>query len=249
MLNNGIEKIMRRLLSPLSSSNLVTLLLVLSFLLVAGDAFSKGVYHTVKKGETIWRICQTYGVSAKEVSRVNRLKNSEKIRVGQKIFIPGRTKVRTIGSTSAKASKARAKVKRKKSKIVKGRFAWPVRGTVISEFGVEGGTSQDGIDIRAKKGSPVKASATGEVVHVTDDMRVFGNVIILKHKGDFYTLYAHNDKNLVKSGDKVKRVRRLPWSANPETRRALSSISNSVTAGMLETRYSFYRKIRFENYS
>ena len=51
----------------------------------------------------------------------------------------------------------------------------------------------------------MKASETGEVVHVTDDMRVFGNVIILKHKGDFYTLYAHNDKNLVKSGDRVKK--------------------------------------------
>ncbi|MBE9531465.1 MAG: M23 family metallopeptidase, partial [Proteobacteria bacterium] len=82
-------------------------------------------------------------------------------------------------------------------------FDWPVSGTVISEFGAEGGTSQDGIDIKAQKGSPVKASEKGEVVHVTDDMRVFGNVIILKHKGDFYTLYAHNDKNLVKNGDKV----------------------------------------------
>jgi lipoprotein NlpD len=181
---------------------------------VAGSAFGKGVYHTVKKGETIWRICQTYGVSTKEVSRVNRLKNSEKIRVGQKLYIPGRTKVRTVSSSSAKASKARANVKRKKSKIVKGRFAWPVRGTVISEFGVEGGTSQDGIDIKAKKGSPVKASATGEVVHVTDDMRVFGNVIILKHKGDFYTLYAHNDKNLVKSGDKVKKGEKIAMVGN-----------------------------------
>ena len=66
--------------------------------MVASCASSKGVYHTVKKGETFWRICQTYEVSTEEISKVNRLKNAEKIRVGQKLYIPGRSKVRKVSS-------------------------------------------------------------------------------------------------------------------------------------------------------
>lgn len=210
MLNIEIKKTIRRLFSSFLCPTRITILFIACFLTVASCASSKGIYHTVKKGETFWRICQTYEVSTKEISRINRLKNAEKIRVGQKLYIPGRSRVRKVShSASTVASKTNKKVTKKrtarKSKITKGRFAWPVKGVVISEFGVQGGTSQDGIDIKAKKGSPVKASDTGEVVHVTDDMRVFGNVIILKHKGDFYTLYAHNAKNLVKSGDKVKK--------------------------------------------
>lgn len=173
--------------------------------MLQSSASARGVYHTVKKGETLWRICHTYQVSTKEVSRINRIRNTEKIRVGQKIYIPGRTKLKKVSYSPVKKAKSTTKKKRKLSKIEKGRFGWPVSGKVIASFGTEEGTSQDGIDIKARKGSPVKAADGGEVVHVTDGMRVFGNVIILKHKGDFYTLYAHNETNLVKTGDRVKK--------------------------------------------
>ncbi len=196
----------------------ITIFLIVCFLSVASSAESKGVYHKVKKGETLWRICNTYGVSTKEVSRVNKIKNSERIRVGQKIYIPGRTKLRKVAKKSASAStrktKASKSVKKKKARVVKGRFGWPVKGRVANRFGVDGGTSQDGIDIVARKGAPVKAADGGEVVHATNDMRVFGNIIILRHKGDFYTLYAHNDKNLVKIGDRVKKGDKIAMVGN-----------------------------------
>ncbi len=208
MLNTKAFKFMRSLKVPIIKPTRIGFLFIACFLMLASSASARGVYHTVKKGETLWRICHTYEVSTKEVSRINRIKNTEKIRVGQKIYIPGRTKIRRVSyspGSPANSARSSTKNKRKLSKIERGRFGWPVSGKVISSFGVEGGTSQDGIDIKARKGSPVKASDGGEVVHVTDGMRVFGNVIILKHKGDFYTLYAHNDTNLVKTGDRVKK--------------------------------------------
>ncbi len=207
MLN--ILKFRQRLSTLLFKPSRIAVFLIFCFLIIASSASAKGVYHTVKKGENLWRICNTYGVSYKKVSRINKIRNSERIYVGQKIYIPGKLRVRKIKtkSTVASTKKANAKliVKRKKARVVKGRFDWPVKGTVANRFGVEGGTSQDGIDIVAKKGAPVKAADNGEVVHATNDMRVFGNIIILRHKGDFYTLYAHNDKNLVKIGDRVKK--------------------------------------------
>ena len=53
----------------------------------------KGVYHQVKRYETLWRISRVYGVSMEEVIRLNRLSNPEHIRVGQRLFIPGASKV------------------------------------------------------------------------------------------------------------------------------------------------------------
>lgn len=217
MLGIEAKKIMRRFLSSFFSPTRVIFLFIICFFIFTGSASAKGVYHTVKKGETLWRICHTYKVSTKEVSRINRIKNTEKIRVGQKIYIPGRTKLRKVSYSSyssAKSTRSGTKNKRKLSKIERGRFGWPVSGRVIASFGVEGGTSQDGIDIKARKGSPIKASDNGEVVHVTDGMRVFGNVIILKHKGDFYTLYAHNETNLVKTGDRVKKGDKIAMVGN-----------------------------------
>ncbi len=216
MLN--IRKFMRVLSSRLLNPAVISVFLIICFLSVASAASSKGVYHTVKKGETLWRISSTYGVSAKEVSRINKIRNSERIRVGQKIYIPGRTKIRKVAKKSAAASvkkhKTRKIVKHKKKRVVKGRFAWPVKGRVVNRFGVQGGTSLDGIDIIARKGASVKAADGGEVVHATNDMRVFGNIIILKHKGDYYTLYAHNDKNLVKTGDRVKKGEKIAMVGN-----------------------------------
>ena len=209
-----IKGFRHKLTALISSPTAITVFMTVFLLTAAIPAAAKGVYHTVKKGETLWRICNTYGVSTKEISRVNKIRNSERIRVGQKIYIPGKSKLKKITNKSTKKANTKKSARQKKSKIVKGRFEWPVKGHVSNQFGVNGGTSQDGIDILARKGTAIKASDNGEVVHATNDMRVFGNIIILRHKGDFYTLYAHNDKNLVKIGDNVKKGEKIAMVGN-----------------------------------
>jgi murein DD-endopeptidase MepM/ murein hydrolase activator NlpD len=74
----------------------------------------------------------------------------------------------------------------------KGRFIWPVRGDIISPFGVKGlGRRNDGIDVSSPQGTEVKAAASGEVVYAGDQVPGFGNLVLVKHADGWVTAYAH----------------------------------------------------------
>jgi murein DD-endopeptidase MepM/ murein hydrolase activator NlpD len=74
----------------------------------------------------------------------------------------------------------------------RGRFIWPVKGEVISPFGLKGlGRRNDGIDVRSPQGSDVRASAAGDVVYAGDQVPGFGNLVLVKHADGWVTAYAH----------------------------------------------------------
>jgi len=85
-------------------------------------------------------------------------------------------------------------------------FAWPVKGRVISRFGVKAkGLRNDGINIAAARGTPVRAAENGVVAYAGNELRGFGNLLLIKHSGGWVTAYAHNDKVLVKRGQKIRK--------------------------------------------
>jgi murein DD-endopeptidase MepM/ murein hydrolase activator NlpD len=85
-------------------------------------------------------------------------------------------------------------------------FIWPARGQVVLEFGPKAkGLHNDGINIEAPRGAPVHASASGVVAYAGNELRGFGNLLLIKHADGWVTAYAHNDELLVKRGDTVKR--------------------------------------------
>ncbi|MGH6975980.1 MAG: peptidoglycan DD-metalloendopeptidase family protein, partial [Stellaceae bacterium] len=87
-----------------------------------------------------------------------------------------------------------------------GRFLWPVQGKIIGRFGTTAaGTHNDGINIAAAKGTPVRAADSGVVAYAGNELRGYGNLILVKHAGGWMTAYAHNETILVKRGDVVKR--------------------------------------------
>jgi murein DD-endopeptidase MepM/ murein hydrolase activator NlpD len=87
-----------------------------------------------------------------------------------------------------------------------GFFQWPVNGKVISGFGATaGGLHNDGINIAAPRGTPVHAAENGVVVYAGNQLRGFGNLILIRHADGWVTAYAHNDTLLVKKGQQVKR--------------------------------------------
>jgi murein DD-endopeptidase MepM/ murein hydrolase activator NlpD len=97
-------------------------------------------------------------------------------------------------------------------RIARGRgsmFDWPIRGQISSPFGTRvhpvfrTKSFHSGIDISATKGTPVKAAATGEVLFV-GWMRGYGQVVILDHRRDYSTVYAHMSSTTVKEGTVVK---------------------------------------------
>jgi murein DD-endopeptidase MepM/ murein hydrolase activator NlpD len=77
----------------------------------------------------------------------------------------------------------------------RGRFIWPVRGEVISQFGVTGvGRRNDGVDVKSPQGTVVRAAAAGNVVYAGDQVPGFGNLVLVKHADGWVTAYAHLDK-------------------------------------------------------
>jgi murein DD-endopeptidase MepM/ murein hydrolase activator NlpD len=87
-----------------------------------------------------------------------------------------------------------------------GKFLWPVNGKVVSAFGVkEGGLHNDGINIAAPLGTPVRAADNGVVVYAGNELRGFGNLLLVRHADGWVSAYAHCEAMLVKRGDQVKR--------------------------------------------
>lgn len=100
-------------------------------------------------------------------------------------------------------------------------FLWPVRGQILSDFGSRSdGRHNDGINIAAPRGTPVKAAENGVVAYAGNELRGFGNLILLKHADGWMTAYAHNDAILVERGAEVKRgqpIARVGATGNVDT--------------------------------
>lgn len=87
-----------------------------------------------------------------------------------------------------------------------GKFMRPVDGNIISGYGPkDGGLHNDGINIKAVRGAPVRAAENGQVVYLGDDLEGYGNLILVRHADRYMSAYAHLDKFLVQKGDTVKR--------------------------------------------
>jgi murein DD-endopeptidase MepM/ murein hydrolase activator NlpD len=115
-----------------------------------------------------------------------------------------------------------------------GRFAWPLRGRVVSGFGTKAkGLRNDGINIAAPVGAPVKASAAGVVAYAGNELRGFGNMVLLRHEGGWVTAYAHNSSILVKKGDKVgqgQTIARVGSSGNVDSPQLHFELSQGTKA-------------------
>jgi len=89
-------------------------------------------------------------------------------------------------------------------------FIWPLKGKVVSGFGSKAkGLRNDGVNILAGRGTPVLAAENGVVAYAGNELRGFGNLLLIKHDGGWVTAYAHNHQLLVKRGQKLKRGQKI----------------------------------------
>ena len=193
-----------------------------------------GIYHVVKKGENLYRIGKAYGIDHVTLTRINRVADAQDVRIGRRLFIPGatrrlpvqiitpiktapktsgrpktsaRTKVATKKNSRTRAAPSRAKTRvtrRPSAKPRKPGFTWPVKGKITARFDSRHDSLNDGIDIAAASGTPVRATLAGQVIY-SDHLRGYGNLIIVRHRSGFASVYAHNRKNYVRQGQKVRR--------------------------------------------
>jgi murein DD-endopeptidase MepM/ murein hydrolase activator NlpD len=85
-------------------------------------------------------------------------------------------------------------------------FRWPVRGKVITSYGAKtNGKANDGINLAVPEGTPVKAAEDGVVAYSGNELKGYGNLVLVRHSNGYVTAYAHASELLVKRGDPIKR--------------------------------------------
>ena len=186
-----------------------------------------GRLHTVKPGESGIAIARAYGVSWSQVVAANHLTPPFTIAVGQKLLLPTVSQVAAMtleqraaafrididdlitGAEPAAPRTAGTPVVLKPLPAVTGpapRFDWPLSGKVLASFGAKpGGRYNDGVDLSAVAGEPVRAAADGIVAYAGDALVGFGNLILVKHADGWISAYGHNAALLVARGARVSK--------------------------------------------
>jgi murein DD-endopeptidase MepM/ murein hydrolase activator NlpD len=186
------------------------------YVIKPGDflALPKTVIHRVRKGDTLYSIARRYDVSVHALAKSNKIAEPYTIKAGQKLTVSSWSEnVEGSGGVAQKRTAIAKPVKRPnafkgEAKIPKAqtkkKFGWPASGRVISEFG-SGSAGNDGINIAGKIGDPIKAADAGTVVYAGNELKGYGNLVLVRHKEGWITAYAHNNKlNVVKGQTVVK---------------------------------------------
>lgn len=186
--------------------------------------------HVVQPGETLYSVSRTYGIDTTTLARSNALSPPYRVFVGQALVLPAPTQVaegvtapppepkpqiaesrpppppRIEPAAGPASHRELAALPPPREVSANGRFLWPVRGRLVSDYGTDaGGTRNDGINIAAPAGTTVLAADAGIVAYAGNELRGYGNLVLIKHANGWMTAYAHNSVLLVKRGQKVRR--------------------------------------------
>lgn len=157
-------------------------------------------YHVIRKGETLYSVARRYGVSVNDLKRLNKIADVRDIDAGTRLYIPSRKSRAVKRRPASSGTKSRSPVS------TRAKFIWPVKGgRVVSRFGTRSSGRHDGIDISARKGTTIRAAAEGKIIFSGRGPSGYGNMVIIKHDSRTITIYAHNDKNLARKNQYVKR--------------------------------------------
>ena len=186
--------------------------------------------HRARSGETAYSVARRYGVDAYTLITANNLVPPFDLYEGQRLVIPGAAPPTSTAALSSPSPEQSGRRQTPASSVpppanaagqtaalprpapsqpppqAAGGFDWPLEGSVISEFGPKGGGRyNDGINIAAPAGTPVRAAESGVVAYAGNEVRGFGNMLLVKHADGWVTAYAHNQELLVQRGDRVRR--------------------------------------------
>jgi murein DD-endopeptidase MepM/ murein hydrolase activator NlpD len=163
--------------------------------------------YVVKKGDTLYGIGKKLGVDYKELAQINGIRRPYTLYVGQRLKVGYKNRAKAVTKQPSKAKKPKkagyTPYRHPVASHGNTKLIWPAEGRLSSKFGMRKTRMHDGIDIANVQGTRIVAAASGTVVHANAKLSGYGNLIIIRHASDMFTAYAHNQKNLVKQGDKV----------------------------------------------
>jgi LysM repeat protein len=160
-----------------------------------------GIRHSIKTGDTINSIAKKYGGNIEEILLYNNQAEDSALVVGEIIVIPdGELSTPTYSTPAPSKTYVQNSTNKTSENIL---FLRPIDGGTRSQ-GLHG---YNGVDLAAPVGTPIYASADGEVIISKGAgwNGGYGSYIVIKHGSGVQTLYAHNSKNIVSSGDRVSK--------------------------------------------
>ena len=203
---------------------------------------ASGASYQVVSGDTLYGVARRNGVTVESIRAANGMGQSNNIRLGQLLVIPGANSAVAQAANFAQPKRnqtvtttASIPARRPAVKVVQPRtqptafnppkaqpkrqtrteqtaqsgklaFRWPVRGRVISTFGEKtNGERNDGINLAVPEGTPVKAAEDGVVIYSGNELKSYGNLVLVRHSNGWVTAYAHNRALNVRRGEQVRR--------------------------------------------
>jgi len=188
--------------------------------------------HIVEPGESLIGIAHRHGVTLTALARANNIKPYAKISIGDRLTIPGGRPVaehyaeaprvappRTVPVQKvASAPVETARMATPEHQAIEPvahtaeaagsipSFRWPVKGRIIAAFGARpNGAQNDGINLAVPEGTPIKAADDGVVAYAGNELKGYGNLVLIRHPNGYVSAYANASELLVKRGDTIKR--------------------------------------------
>lgn len=190
--------------------------------------------YQVHQGDSLYRISRLFGITTSELVRLNRIDPPYVITPGQMLRLPSKTyrpetvtppatqgqnKVMLASASAPQGSKSsvvrtpvtvKKPVRKAAPPRSSSKFMRPVSGSVLSSYGPKTNSLyNDGINIRAPRGTPVRAAENGVIVYAGNELAGSGNLVLVRHADSWVTAYAHLDKIAVQRGATIRRGQSL----------------------------------------
>jgi murein DD-endopeptidase MepM/ murein hydrolase activator NlpD len=185
--------------------------------------------HVVAPGETLSKISRQYKIPVTTIAKANDIAPHTMVKMGDRITIPGvrapqqpaaqapapkpvaqAPQVTPAQQVAARSITPATDQPQAQSPVSTAtampKFRWPVHGRVISAFGPKtSGQQNDGINVAVPEGTPIKAAEDGVVAYAGNELKTYGNLVLIRHSNGYVTAYAHASEILVKRDETIKR--------------------------------------------
>lgn len=187
--------------------------------------------YQAASGDSIYKIAWAFGLDYRDIAEWNNLEEPYAISEGQVIslkaggaragqdrpksvvqVLPGKPEPQPVQQAAAQPAETGKRVDFASSV---GQWKWPAEGKLVMHYSPDKGVN--GIQIAGKEGSPVRATAAGEVVYIGEGLRGYGKLIILKHAGNYVSAYAHNRDIQVAEGQQIGSGEQIATMGNSGT--------------------------------
>jgi murein DD-endopeptidase MepM/ murein hydrolase activator NlpD len=165
-----------------------------------------GAWHIVAQGETPTTIAREAGIPLEDFLEINGLRKNDALEPGRPVFVlaPSAAPSGSASLSPENATPAPGSAVPPGGTVSNAPLRWPVAAPRLSSlFGKRWGKDHEGIDMAAPTGTPVYAAASGTVIYSGDQVRGYGNMVVIRHENGLVTVYAHNSLLLVHAGDVV----------------------------------------------